>query len=43
MKIIGEAYKETTTRLGQNKKIALLGITNWATIRNKHLLLRTVC
>lgn len=37
MKIIGEGVKEYT--LDPEKKLILLGISNWATVRNNHLLL----
>lgn len=42
MKIIGEAFRESTIRLGDRKKLVLLGISNWTTIRNNHLLARKV-
>ena len=37
MRIIGEGVKEYT--LDPKKKLILLGVTNWATVRNNHLLL----
>jgi hypothetical protein len=39
MKIIGEGVKDYT--LDPKKKLILLGISNWATVRNNHLLLVT--
>ncbi|CAF0945028.1 unnamed protein product [Brachionus calyciflorus] len=40
MKVIGEAFRESTIRLGDRRKLVLLGIANWTTIRNNHLLIR---
>ncbi|RNA22376.1 transient receptor potential cation channel subfamily M member 2-like isoform X1 [Brachionus plicatilis] len=40
MKIIGEAFKESAIRLKNRRKLILLGIANWTTIKNNHLLTR---
>lgn len=40
MKVIGEAFRESTIRLGDRRKLVLLGIANWTTIKNNHLLIR---
>ena len=42
MKNIGEAVKETISTLDPNKKMVLLGITNWTTIKNNHKLIKQV-
>ncbi|CAF1073902.1 unnamed protein product, partial [Brachionus calyciflorus] len=39
MKIIGEAYRDLTLRVDKREKLVLLGIANWTTIRNNHLLI----
>lgn len=42
MKLIGEAANEMAFTLDPNKKFILLGIANWSTITNNHLLTRFV-
>lgn len=40
MKIIGEAFKNSVNHLENGKKLILLGIANWTTIKNNHLLIK---
>jgi hypothetical protein len=43
MRIIGEGVNEMATAVDPEKKITLLGITNWTTITNFHMLVvRTI-
>lgn len=42
MKEVGEAVRENISALDPNKQIVLLGIANWATIRNSHLMEKKV-
>ena len=42
MKLIGEAVNEMAFTLDPNKKFTLLGISNWSTITNNHLLTKNV-
>jgi hypothetical protein len=38
MKLIGEGVGEVASTLDPDQNIVLLGIANWCTIRNNHLL-----
>jgi hypothetical protein len=38
MKLMGEAMRDVASTLSPDKQIVLLGIANWTTIRNNHIL-----
>ena len=42
MKEVGEAVRENISALDPTKQIVLLGIANWTTVKNSHLLERKV-
>ena len=42
MKGVGRAVRENVSALDPKKQIVLLGIANWMTIRNRHLLEKEV-
>jgi transient receptor potential cation channel subfamily M protein 2 len=42
MKHMGESASEMEYTLDPNRKLILLGIANWSTIRNNHLLTKNV-
>lgn len=42
MKLVGEAANEMAYTLNPNKRFVLLGIVNWTTIINNHMLTKNV-
>jgi hypothetical protein len=39
MKIVGEAFKENALSMDFSSKVNLLGIRNWGSVTNNHLLI----
>ena len=42
MRVVGEVIKNDILALDPKKKIPLIGITNWSTITNNHLLINVI-